>query len=100
MGFSTPPSHPGDVLSPAGLVGRDGELAAIRSLVTREDHLGPALVLEGEPGVGKTSLWEQGLMWGREHGLRVLVARASEAETPRSCRTTTSRSMSSRPPSA
>jgi DNA-binding CsgD family transcriptional regulator len=80
MGFSTPPSPPGDVLSPAALVARGGELDAIKSLLTREEGFVRAMVLEGEPGVGKTSLWEQGLVWGRERGLRVLVARASEAE--------------------
>lgn len=80
MGFSTPPLPPGDVLSPAALVGRDGELDAIKSVLTREEGFVRAVVLEGEPGVGKTSLWEQGLVWGRERGLRVLVARASEAE--------------------
>ena len=40
-----------------------------------------ALVLEGEPGIGKTSLWELGLARGEERGLRVLSTRASEAET-------------------
>ena len=39
-----------------------------------------ALVLEGDPGVGKTSLWERGVAWAREDGRRVLVARASEDE--------------------
>jgi len=80
MGSSTPPSPPGDVLSRAAVVARDGELDAIRDLLGREEGLVRAVVLEGEPGVGKTSLWEQGLAWGRERGLRVLVARASEAE--------------------
>ena len=43
------------------LVARDGELEAIRALLRGDgDHV-RALVLEGEPGVGKTSLWEQGV---------------------------------------
>ncbi len=67
--------------SMAGLVARESELGAIgRLLSARGDSR--ALVLEGEPGVGKTSLWEQGVEWARERGTRVLVARASEAETP------------------
>ena len=64
-----------------GLVARESELQAIRDLLAGE-RATRALVLEGEPGVGKTSLWEQGVAWARERGMRVLVARSSEAETP------------------
>ncbi len=64
-----------------GLVARESELNAINRLLSGEGET-RALVLEGEPGVGKTSLWEQGLEWARERDMRVLVARASEAETP------------------
>jgi DNA-binding CsgD family transcriptional regulator len=39
-----------------------------------------ALVLTGGPGIGKTTLWEAGIAHARERGLRVLVARPSEAE--------------------
>ena len=63
------------------LVAREVELEAIRPLVAGEPGGAVrALVLEGAPGIGKTSLWEQGVAWGREHGRRVLVARSSEAE--------------------
>ena len=64
-----------------GLVARESELQAIRHLLAGERAV-RALVLEGEPGVGKTTLWEQGVAWARERGIRVLVARSSEAETP------------------
>jgi DNA-binding CsgD family transcriptional regulator len=64
------------------LVAREVEVGAIRRLVAGESGEGVrALVLEGAPGIGKTSLWEQGVAWGREHGRRVLVARSSQAET-------------------
>ncbi len=64
------------------LVGRDAELEAIRwSLAGDPDGAVRALVLEGAPGIGKTSLWEQGVAMGRERGMRVLLARSSEAET-------------------
>ena len=62
------------------LVAREGELEAIRALLTGGETAGRALVLEGEPGVGKTTLWEHGLAAAREAGFRVLVARASESE--------------------
>jgi DNA-binding CsgD family transcriptional regulator len=38
------------------------------------------LVLVGEPGIGKTTLWEQGLMIAAELGHLVLAASESEAE--------------------
>jgi len=64
------------------LVARDAELEAIRrSLADGPGAAVRALVLEGAPGIGKTSLWEQGVAWARESGMRVLVARSSEAET-------------------
>lgn len=60
-----------------GLVGRDGELELIAAVLTDGRQ---ALVLEGVPGVGKTSLWERGVEQARDDGLRALVARASGAE--------------------
>ena len=41
------------------LVAREGELEAIRALLRGDGADARALVLEGDPGVGKTSLWEQ-----------------------------------------
>jgi hypothetical protein len=40
-----------------------------------------ALVLEGEPGIGKTTLWSAAVEWARERGFRVLSARPAEAES-------------------
>ena len=37
-------------------------------------------MLTGEPGIGKTTLWESGVALARERGLRPLVARASGAQ--------------------
>ena len=39
------------------------------------------LLLQGEAGIGKTTLWLAGVAEAREKGLRVLVARPGEAET-------------------
>jgi hypothetical protein len=41
---------------------------------------GGVLVLCGEPGIGKSTLWEAGLEVARSRGLVSLCARASEAE--------------------
>jgi hypothetical protein len=80
MGSSTPRPWSVDVPPLGALIAREGELDTISDLLSREDGTVRALVIGGEPGVGKTSLWEQGTTWGRERHQRVLVARASEAE--------------------
>ncbi len=61
------------------IVGRDGELAALERWARAS---GPALLeIEGEPGIGKTVLWEEGLRRAREAGALVLASRPVEIET-------------------
>ncbi len=60
------------------IVGRDAELLLIEGLLLGDDPV--AVVLEGEPGIGKSTLWRAALSSAREHGLRVLSARPAEAE--------------------
>ncbi|HXM55106.1 MAG TPA: AAA family ATPase, partial [Candidatus Dormibacteraeota bacterium] len=64
----------------AEVVGRPVELEAIeRMLGSLAD--GPAgVVLEGEPGIGKTTLWQAGVEEARRRGMRVLLCRAVEVE--------------------
>ncbi len=57
------------------MVGRAAEFQRVSAGFT-----GRALVLDGEPGIGKTTLWEAGIEAARAAGLRVLVARPSGAE--------------------
>jgi DNA-binding CsgD family transcriptional regulator len=60
--------------------GRDRELAAVGARVESATK-GPALLqIEGEPGIGKTTLWEAGLDLAGELGLRVLTSRPAQAE--------------------
>src|SRR5437868_6827687 len=40
-----------------------------------------ALLIEGEPGIGKTTLWLENLEMARDSGFRVLSARAAAAES-------------------
>src|SRR5262245_17354751 len=62
------------------IVGREEELASVAAFVD-EARAGPtALVLEGEPGIGKSTLWLAGLEHARRRGLRVLSSRPAEAE--------------------
>ena len=57
------------------IYGRETELERVTAVS------GHALVLSGEPGIGKTTLWEAGIAAARDRGVRVLVARPSGAET-------------------
>jgi DNA-binding CsgD family transcriptional regulator len=80
MGTVTPRPHGTDALAPLPLIARERELGEISELLSRKDVRPAALVLEGEPGIGKTSLWETGRALGHQQGLRVLWTMASEAE--------------------
>ncbi len=63
------------------VVGRDPELAAVRAFVERSNGGGRALVLEGEAGIGKSTLWAAGLAHASARGMHVLSARPAEAES-------------------
>jgi DNA-binding CsgD family transcriptional regulator len=62
------------------IVSREEELASIRAF-TGEVQEGPAvLVLEGDAGIGKSTLWLAGVEHARAEGLIVLSSRPAEAE--------------------
>ena len=62
------------------IVGRGAELEALNTFVDSLDH-GPAmLVLEGEPGLGKTTLWREGLQAAERRSFQVLECRPVQAE--------------------
>src|SRR5262245_13155870 len=58
------------------IVGRGAELQQVAALLDAP----AALVLTGDAGVGKTTLWEEGVRLAGERGFRVLAARPAEAE--------------------
>ena len=62
------------------MIARAAELGAIERFVTASADRPVALVLEGDPGIGKTTLWEAGIDAARKRQLRILSARASGAE--------------------
>ncbi len=65
----------------AEIVGRDEELHLIGAFLDGTDEQGPdAVVLEGEAGIGKSTLWRAGIEAARERGMRVLAAQPAEAE--------------------
>jgi DNA-binding CsgD family transcriptional regulator len=63
----------------AEVIGREGEVASLQAFLAGESgHR--AMVIEGEPGIGKTTLWEAALEFAGTTGFTVLAARASQAE--------------------
>ena len=64
-----------------GVVGRDTELASVRGFVSSIPEGALALALEGEAGIGKTTLWQAGLDEAGDRAFRILVARPAESET-------------------
>jgi DNA-binding CsgD family transcriptional regulator/DNA polymerase III delta prime subunit len=65
---------------PIEIVGRDEELASVRAFIEGAAERPAALLLEGDPGVGKSTLWLEGVAHARAVGLQTLVARPAEAE--------------------
>jgi DNA-binding CsgD family transcriptional regulator len=65
------------------VVGREAELEAVES-VCRPPPDGRSVLLVGEPGIGKTAVWDAGVRLAVARGLRVLAARprGSEARLP------------------
>ena len=62
------------------IVGRAAELQQVGELIADETAEARALVLTGDAGVGKTTIWEEGVRLAGERGLRVLAARPAEGE--------------------
>jgi hypothetical protein len=61
------------------VLGRERELAALDRFL-EEPGGTTVLLLEGDAGIGKTTLWLAGLGHARRRGLRVLKCRPAEAE--------------------
>ena len=62
------------------IVGREEELGSLYAFIGEAGGGLAALVLEGEAGIGKSTLWLAGLEHARTRGLRVLSSRPAEAE--------------------
>jgi DNA-binding CsgD family transcriptional regulator len=64
----------------AELLGRDAELTVVGGFLAERKRLPSALVVRGEPGIGKTSVWRAGVRLARECAFDTLVAAPSESE--------------------
>jgi DNA-binding CsgD family transcriptional regulator len=62
------------------IIGREEELALLHEFIGDADGEPAALVLEGEAGIGKSTLWLAGVEYARARGSCVLMSRPSEAE--------------------
>jgi DNA-binding CsgD family transcriptional regulator/tetratricopeptide (TPR) repeat protein len=65
----------------SGVIDRPAEYRAVTQFLLSADRGPSALVIEGEAGVGKTTLWLAGVDEAQKRGFRVLRARAGQAET-------------------
>ncbi len=62
------------------VVGRDAELGSVDGFLDRAADGPTALVLEGEPGIGKSTLWLAAVAAARRRDLIVLSSRPAESE--------------------
>lgn len=62
------------------MFGRDREFAAGARLLTEFDRGAGCLVLEAEPGIGKTTVWREIVARARTRSTRVLACRPAEVE--------------------
>jgi DNA-binding NarL/FixJ family response regulator len=65
----------------AEVVGRDDELDTLARFVADVEQRPTALLLEGDAGVGKTTLWRSAIRMAQESGQRVLTAGGAPVET-------------------
>jgi DNA-binding CsgD family transcriptional regulator len=63
------------------VIGRDAELEALESFVGGLGAGASAVVLEGDDGIGKTTLWRVCVEQAKAREVRVLAARPAESET-------------------
>jgi len=66
-------------LAVSTLVGREPELSAVAEFLGASEAEA-ALAIVGEPGIGKTAVWEEAVRLAQELGGCVLAARPAESE--------------------
>ena len=74
-------SHGQGGTDPLDLVGREPEVQRLKLFVSRiAEESGDALLLSGDPGVGKTSLLDFAAVLAADSGIRLLRATGSQFE--------------------
>ena len=64
----------------ASVIGRDAELGEVEAFLDGAAAGHAVLAIVGEPGIGKTTVWDEAVTRARARGMRVLVARPAESE--------------------
>jgi DNA-binding CsgD family transcriptional regulator len=67
--------------STVSVIGREAELAAAEGFLESLPQGPAALVFEGEPGIGKTTVWREAIRAAEDASYRVLSCRPAEPET-------------------
>jgi DNA-binding CsgD family transcriptional regulator len=62
------------------MFGREADRASVEAFLDGLAAGSAGLVVAGEAGIGKTTLWQEALEGGRQRGFRVMVARPAESE--------------------
>jgi hypothetical protein len=62
-------------------VGRDSELSTVGRVIDSVSSGPIGLVIEGPPGIGKTTVWQHGLGQSLARGYQMLSCRPNESET-------------------
>jgi predicted ATPase len=62
------------------VVGREAEIAAIEAFLAASGSGPVGLLIAGEPGIGKTTVWRECVRLADEQGYRVLAAGSTESE--------------------
>src|SRR5579872_5275986 len=63
------------------VVGREAELSAVRRFLDATDDGFAILALEGDPGIGKTTVWLEATREAEAHGHTALTCRPGSSET-------------------
>ncbi len=63
------------------MVSRDAECAAVAEFLDAATREPASLLIEGEAGIGKTTIWLAGLQQARERNFRVLATRPADTES-------------------
>src|SRR5713226_5174223 len=70
------------------IIGRNTELETLKAWLHSQPQIGRkpeeaeiVLVIEGEPGIGKTTLWAKGVEQARAEGREVLVCRPRPSDS-------------------
>jgi DNA-binding CsgD family transcriptional regulator len=68
------------VVSGVTALGRGDELARVDAVLETVREHAASVVVEGDPGIGKSVIWREGVERARARGFRVLLAQPSEFE--------------------